>query len=142
MQDFLRKAKQIEYLISILPPHHDPTHSSKPPVQSSPSSSPRIAQHPKSKTNPTTKTHLQTTELETKDQESRNTAGDDTNTVESNEVESEGDPSEFERLQAGLNDAQHEYEQALLDAESLHSEIKAALRRILDHRVKLLSSPL
>ncbi|KAI9609891.1 hypothetical protein H4Q26_006880 [Puccinia striiformis f. sp. tritici PST-130] len=54
--------------------------------------------------------------------------------------EDEEDSEEFERLQADVQAAQDEYDRALLEAETLHNEVKTALRQILDHRVTLLSS--
>ncbi|KAA1100661.1 hypothetical protein PGTUg99_012499 [Puccinia graminis f. sp. tritici] len=102
VQDFLRKAKQIQYLISILPPHHNQQKPTK-----------------------TTTATTTTTEEEEQEQE---------------QEEDQDDSEEFERLQADLQLAQQEYDRALSEAESLHAEIKNALRLILDHRVKLLSS--
>ena len=142
VQDFLRKAKQIEYLISILPPHNDTTHSklSKPPQSSSSGPIESTTQIPKSK--PTSPTQQKPITLETGNQEQG--PKNATDKPESNGTqdldEDEEDSEEFERLQADVQAAQDEYDRALLEAETLHNEVKTALRQILDHRVTLLSS--
>ncbi|KNZ55313.1 uncharacterized protein VP01_2715g1 [Puccinia sorghi] len=149
VQDFLRKAKQIEYLISILPPHNQqpskPTHI-QPPKTTNPSSVPspnpqQPSQIPSSLPSP--QPDIKPTELVETDHQQLNpsNANQTSESVETKVSDGDEDDSdEFELLQADVNAAQQEHDQALLVAESLLSEIKTALRQISDHRVKLLSS--
>ncbi|OAV90247.1 hypothetical protein PTTG_04651 [Puccinia triticina 1-1 BBBD Race 1] len=148
VQDFLRKAKQIEYLISILPPHDNhsnptnlDTHLPSNTAQNSSSSEPQATQKPKSTTatSPTPQPpNPNRAELETENQTSKTETDEPAKPFEAGD-EDDGDALEFERLQADVNAAQEEYDRALLEADSLHKEIKTALAQILDHRVELLS---
>lgn len=135
-QDFLKKAKQIEYLISILPPHSednpdckDETQATSGKESSKKASDSIISQLP-------AQSDDQVPQLELSNQETGNI-----NQSHSKDLDDD-DSAEFDKLQADMQAAQHEYEQALLGAESLRSEIKQALNQIFDHRMKLLSTDL
>ncbi|MBW0571307.1 hypothetical protein O181_111022 [Austropuccinia psidii MF-1] len=154
VQDFIKKAKQIEYLISILPPLNDH------PIQPT-TSIPSILQnhqlHPSSPSNshlppsnhitlhhsPThSQIKVEHPAIQTDDRKP-NQKLDDNNQIHNSEPQTEqdeDDQDQFEKLQSDIHAAQLEYNQALLTAELLHSEIKSALRKILDRRmINLLS---
>ncbi|PLW53637.1 hypothetical protein PCANC_04325 [Puccinia coronata f. sp. avenae] len=135
VQDFLRKAKQIEYLISILPPHNQqetPSANHHPPDTNHASSS---------NNNPQQNCHIPNKkEAATDIPQPKPNSTNQSEPSETKDSEEEEDSEEFEQLQADLHAAQHEYDDALLDAEDLRTEIKTALRQILDQRVRLLSS--
>jgi hypothetical protein len=111
VQDFLRKAKQIEYLISILPPHNQqetPSANHHPPDTNHASSS---------NNNPQQNCHIPNKkEAATDIPQPKPNSTNQSEPSETKDSEEEEDSEEFEQLQADLHAAQHEYDDALLDA--------------------------
>ncbi|KAG0142425.1 hypothetical protein CROQUDRAFT_662593 [Cronartium quercuum f. sp. fusiforme G11] len=152
--DFIRKAKQLEYLISILPPHepfsdvpqsnavaqgtsngHMNGHQAPQAANSSPVSSP--PNHHRlgtiSSSTGTDSDGLKATSPTAKPSivDEVEEPPDHNRTIDD---ELGSDREDFLRLQREIEDAQAEYEHALSIAESLHQEIKNILRVVLEKR--------
>ncbi|CAH7688796.1 hypothetical protein PPACK8108_LOCUS23817 [Phakopsora pachyrhizi] len=133
--DFMRKAKQIEYLISILPPspgaslniskNGDSYDSQPAPFSSTLTSS---SAYP-----PLDITSSASTLAPIKGNSTDDPQINDTPVEKKNK-------EEFKSLKSDLQAAQAEYDQALFLAKSLRSEVQAALRMILDERAHALAS--
>ncbi|EGG11349.1 uncharacterized protein MELLADRAFT_70762 [Melampsora larici-populina 98AG31] len=141
VEDFIRKAKQLEYLISILPPHDDSStiplpNTTDPPQATSSSLSSSPTNHNRVYTiSSSTCTEPDGTKVSSPITKPTNgeISSDQNHSVDEDD-ELGTDKDEFNRLQRDIEDAQAEYEHALSIAESLHSEIKSILKLVLEKR--------